>query len=145
MQHLSKAHRLLESTAKKVLSSNFMNSVEVVMSWTELGNLPSDYDEHDLSTHAATSTEETLNFNAMVHYVNHGASTYQRFAEVESGDVILDVMADINIDNKKSPTFSIEGKKYSQKNIGGELASVWDSRTKSGNSIFRTLLLKPAS
>ena len=142
---LAKAQRMLNKTSAAVLSANGMNSTSITLHWTELTAPGVDYDENDLSTHPASSTPQTLDFKAFVHFVNHGSSTYQRFAEVHTGDVIMDLPAATVIDGKNGPRFAIGGKFYTHKLVGGELAEVWDARTGNSQATFRTILLKPAN
>ncbi len=142
---LKKAQRTLNTTADQILSIDGMNTVDVTLHWTEAGTIPANFHQDLLSTHGTAPTKKTDDpFKAFAHFVQHGTSTFQRFAEVKNGDIILDIRTTVNIDNKPNPRFEINGHFYTQKKVGSELTEAWDSFTGSNAATFRTLLLKPA-
>lgn len=142
---LAKAQRTLQRTAAAVHACKGMNSHAVTMHWENPAAATPGYDPSDLSTHPATSATGSIEFRAFVHFVNHTVGTFQRFAEVKSGDVIMDAPAEIDFSGKPNPRFEINGCFYTQKNIGAELAQAWDAFTGNDTATFRTILLKPAN
>ncbi len=142
---LKKAQRTLGNTAAAVMAVDGMNTVDVILHWKEPSALPADHHPDLVSTQPATHSDQQSDpFKAFAHYVNHGTSTFQRFAEVKNGDVLADIPADIEIDGKNEPRFEINGSFFTQKNVGKELSSTWDAFTGQGNATLRTILLKPA-
>lgn len=142
--YFAKAQKMLDKTSAKIIANKGMNTVDVIMHWTDKGTLPADYHPSILSTHTQTNTEQTLEFSCFGHQVNHGTSTFTRFAEIKNGDFILDIPHTVNLADKPEPRFEIDGAFYTQQKLGKELAETWDTFTGNGRGTFRTIILKPA-
>jgi len=118
------------------------DGTDIVMTWNEwpAGTL------RDPVTQAwlGTPTPQSETRKAFVHYVNHGANTYVRFAEIKTGDVILDFVGDAEIDGREDLRFTIAGIEYVQKPISGELSEAWDALVQ-GHKLLRPVLLRKAT
>ncbi len=94
----------------------------------------------DGSNPAFTWADHSEEKKAFVHYVGIHTTGYTRNSEIKLGDVILDFISDVEIDDKQSLEFQIGGELYVQKNGGKDLAKSWDVRC-GGVPINRTVLV----
>ena len=78
-------------------------------------------------------------WEALVHYVDPTKSTVRNFSEIQSGDVIVELIDDTELP-AAVVTFDIGGVKFAQKDVGAELAEYYDLVI-GGQRIFRTLVL----
>lgn len=126
---------------RQIHRSGALNSGPVTLQWRTTAAVPVGY-LPDIETSAAgsTFTDHAEVTTALIHYVNIHTTGYSRFAQVESGDVILDFLGDVEIDGKDALRFLIGGKVYVQKDGGDELASSWDVRC-NGQAVTRTVLV----
>jgi hypothetical protein len=124
-----------------------MNACDVTLHWRSLVSPPPDYDPELKSVSSPVEaienggTSDTETIRALVHYVKPSTTGFQRFQEVEQGDVILDILADTDFSGKQDLRFEIGGVFYVQKPQGRDLARSWDTRH-GDEGIFRTLLLR---
>lgn len=83
---------------------------------------------------------------ALVHYVAAaGHGSVRQFNEIEVGDVILDFMADVQIDGRTNLRYGLPGDRwYVNKPVSDLLAQSWDV-VAGGQRIFRTVLARPAT
>lgn len=100
----------------------------------------------DPTTQATTGTPEqhSETIKGYVHFPDYASRTVVQFAEIEVGDVIVDLPPDVTIEGRDQLTFTINGEAWVQKKIGTKLAKSWDVVFE--NSRFcRTLLLRKAT
>lgn len=127
----------------QALASDAPNVVSAVLHWREVTR-PENFDPNDESSAAGTATvDKTQEFRAFFHTVDHRMAGFQRFMEVQTGDVILDYMDDLNLASKPDGRIEINGQFYVQKTASTGLLEAWDVRIGS-NGTLRTLLLSPA-
>lgn len=119
------------------------NVVSATLLWRAVTR-PLDYDRNDEDTAQAgtTVTPGTLDFQAFFHQVEHRLSGYQRFMEVQTGDVIIDYLADLALTGKEDVRVRVNGMIYVQKSASSALLETWD--VVMGNSgLMKSLLLTP--
>jgi len=85
-------------------------------------------------------------------------SVVRQFGEIQTGDLIVDVLPDAEVSLFEGqtqsgtvaltaldePRFALHGRQYSQAKVGGELDALWDA-TLGGEKMERTLLLRRAT
>lgn len=78
-----------------------------------------------------TVTEKTVTVNALLHWPQVGGSTAARnFAEIDDGDVIVDMTAEdaaAYLAGKTGLSFVIQGVRYRQKRVSDRLSASWDA------------------
>lgn len=89
---------------------------------------------------AEMGPEQSIEIRALVHSVAPGAHSVRLYAEVETGDILIDIDPAVQVD-KPGMTFELDGVKYVQKPIGDELAGAMDVVV-NGQRTFRALLLR---
>lgn len=91
---------------------------------------------------AATYTaEQEVEIDAFVYHVA-GTSAQRRFAELESGDLLLDVLdTDLDLSGKTGVYFKWQGVKWVQKAVGKDVTEHFDM-THRGTGVIRTLVLQ---
>lgn len=107
---------------------------------------PVGWRENDESSQAGTTVaDDELEFRTLFHQVDQRLSGFQRFAEVQTGDVILDYLADLGLDAPEKLDMRIEvaGRFYVQKSASAALKQAWDAFFEYGGAM-KTLLLMPA-
>lgn len=138
---------LMRAQAQAILNaSNATNAVDAVLHWrTFTGHDPEAPPWDETSANAANleAQDHTLPFRALFHQVGHRASGFQRFSEIEAGDIILDYLTDLDLTTKQDTRVVIQGRTYVQKSASRALLEAWDAASES-TGIFRTLLLTPA-
>lgn len=128
---------------EQALASDAPNVVSAILHWREVTR-PENFDPNDESSAAGTVTvDKTLPFRAFFHTVDHRLSGFQRFMEVQTGDVILDYMDDLNLASKPDCRIEIGPHFYVQKTASTGLLEAWDVRI-GNNGTLRTLLLSRA-
>lgn len=86
------------------------------------------------------AASETLQFRAHYHEVTSISGTVRQFAEISSGDAIIDFDPAVEF-GTEDLTFVITGKEWVPKEVGAQLAASWDSVV-AGVTLGRTLLLR---
>jgi hypothetical protein len=136
---MNSAATTLLRTARSLLARNQMNSGTVTLRWRVPAAAGTDLQiERD-----GAVTESSAAIRAFIHYVTPGATGFQRFQEVATGDVILDLPPEVDLSGKEDLRFEIAELSYVQKEIGRELAAAWDTRL-GDQKVLRTVLLRPA-
>lgn len=130
----NKIHRIHQ----KIHRVGALNSEPIVLRWSEL-NTPEGYLPDVETSPQPVATERTQTVPAFVHYVNIHTTGNIRYTQVRHGDVILDFLGDVILDDKPQLRFEVGGKIYVQKEGGDELAASWDVRC-NGQAITRTIL-----
>lgn len=88
---------------------------------------------------ASAATEKSESVRAMIHYIAPIISDVQRFAELNSGDAMLDLPRDTDdLEGRKQLTFEFDGKVWVQKKISGVLRDYWDVLV-GGERLYRTV------
>ena len=118
-----------------------LNTEPVLVKWRTPTSTPGNPNrESSQSGDEYADHEETL--HPFVHHVQIATKGYQRYSEVQSGDVILDFLQVPDLTGRKDVQFIIAGITYVQKDIGRDLAEAWDLRC-GGRAVVKTLLLRP--
>jgi hypothetical protein len=131
----------IAQAVEQVLASDV--AVNVTLRWRSVVR-PIGYDPNDeTSQSGGTVTPGSLVFRALVHQVDHRLSGYQRFMEVQTGDVIIDYTQDLALAGKEDVRLEIGGRLFTQKNASAALLEAWDAMTGYGGTM-KTLLLTPA-
>lgn len=88
-----------------------------------------------------SATDEMVETHTgLVHFVQPVKSGVRLFAEIETGDVIVDFPQDVPLSDKRGIYFEIDGTAYVQKDVGDALAEYWDL-VLGGRRMMRTLVL----
>ena len=104
---------------------------------------PPDYDKNDEDSAAgAVVTKHKMTFNVFFHQVEHRLSGFQRFIEVETGDVIIDYLAELSLEGKEDVRVLVNGQLYAQKTASSKLLETWDTVMANGG-MMRSVLLTP--
>jgi hypothetical protein len=118
-------------------------AVTAVLHWREVTK-PEGWDANDESSMAGAVFEpKQMEFRALKHQVDHRLSGFQRFMEVQTGDVILDYAQELALDGKEDVRIEINGRFYVQKNASAALLEAWDVEMGSGGTM-KSVLLTPA-
>ena len=132
----------IDEVVEQLLASEV--AVDAVLHWREVTR-PLGWDPNDEGSGAgAEVSPETLSFRALFHQVDHRLSGFQKFMEVQTGDVILDYVADLALAGKEDVRIEVNGRFYVQKNASTGLLEAWDAFTGHGGTL-RTILLTPAA
>lgn len=136
---LSVARRHAHIIRQNGVDANGRGQVQLL--WQELvgGSL-------DPSTGAqvgATATPRHTFIPGLVHFIS-AATVERRFAEVQVGDCLVDLLPDAPVDNLTGLRFRINGEEWVPKDIPALLARQWDTVV-GGVRLTRTLLLRKAS
>ncbi len=135
----------LRQQMEMMLAAEGVNAVTAKLHWRVVTKPPG-YDPDDESSTAGTvTTNHELEFRALVHQVDHRLAGFQRFMEIQTGDVMLDYLADLDLENpaKEDPRVEVNGRHYIQKSAGTALKQAWDIHSGTGG-YMKTLLLTPA-
>jgi hypothetical protein len=117
--------------------------VPMVLHWREVVR-PEGYNPNDESSTAGTVvTPRSRAFRALFHQVETRLSGFQRFLEVQTGDVMIDYLEDLELAGKEDLRVEVRGVYYTQKTASSALLESWDCQMESGG-MFKTLLLTPA-
>ena len=104
---------------------------------------PVDYDVNDEGDGTGVVVVPgVLEFRALFHRVAHRLSGFQRFVEVEAGDVMIDYAADLALAGKEDVRIEVGGEFFTQKNASTGLLEAWDAMAGHGGTM-KTLLLTP--
>lgn len=131
---------------KKDIARAFASAgTSVIITWEEWpdGTVPDPVD----GTMAGSPIQKTLTAPALVHAVSApGAAAVRKFTEVETGDMILDFDAgiDLTLDGRQKMRFNVLGQIYELKPVSDKLAATWDV-TIGATQLFRTVLLRKAT
>lgn len=131
----------IDEVVEQVLASEL--AVTAKLRWRGIVR-PNGWDPNDEgSDTGATVTPGLLEFKALFHQVDHRLSGFQKFMEVQTGDVILDYVADLALAAKEDVRIEVNGRIYVQKNASTGLLEAWDAYTGHGGTL-KTILLTPA-
>jgi hypothetical protein len=138
------AHLQIQQHFARILASDAANVVTATLLWRSVTGLPADYDANDETTLGdAVVSDHSLDFRSFFHQVDHRLSGFQRNLEIQTGDIMLDYLADLDLGAKRDLRVRIKGEIYVQKSIGTALKEAWDVQLGLGGTL-RTLLLTPA-
>ncbi len=127
-----------------MLLANRDLGVDAVLHWRVVTR-PEGYNPNDeTSAEGGTVEAFTQEFRCLFYQIDARLSGYQRFAEIQTGDVMLDYLADLELPGKDDPRVEIGGKFYVQKTASKELLEFWDLQSSAGG-VGRVLLLSPAA
>ncbi len=119
------------------------NVVTAKLHWRTVTR-PEGYDRNDEDTAAGgVVVPGVLEFRTFFHQVDHRLSGFQRFIEVQTGDVILDYLADLALAGKEDVRVEIGGRYYVQKTASTGLLEAWDVAMENGG-LMKSVLLTPA-
>lgn len=134
----------MNEAVEQILASEA--AVAAVLHWRQV-TYPPGYDEEDESSQeGATQQAMSLEFRCLFHQVDHRLSGFQRFMEVETGDVIIDYAADLGLgaEGREDERIEVDGRFYVQKTASRGLKEAWDAFAGHGGTM-KTLLLVPAT
>lgn len=121
------------------------NVVTATLRWRTVTGKSAGYDPADESSASGTTvTPGSMTFRAFFHRVDHRLSGFQRFVEVQTGDVILDYLADLSLTGKEDLRVEVNGRMYVQKSASAGLLEAWDVERDAGGTL-KTLLLMPVA
>jgi hypothetical protein len=139
--------RRIQRTMARMQKNRVANSGPVVLHWRTRSGSSANFDPHLQASKVGTTYAEASETKvAFIHYVSIHTTGYTRFTQIQTGDVILDFIGDVDIDGKEGLQFEIgrvgntPGKLYVQKNAGDELAQSWDVHA-NNQAITRTVLV----
>lgn len=125
-------------------SRGTMNVVTAILRWRVVVR-PEGYDAADESSaEGGMVTHGRREFGAFMHRVDHRLSGFQRFLEVQTGDIILDYRDDLALAHKEDVRVDVNGRMYVQKTASTALLEAWDVEIGSAGTL-RTLLLTPVA
>lgn len=107
------------------------------LDWVTLANVQED---PTTSAKLGTATPQTETVNGFFNYMNIAHSNVRQFEEIEDGDAIIDIPANIVIEGREGLAFTIDGQVWVQKRVGEKLAQHWEVHQ--GQRLYRTLLLR---
>lgn len=123
-------------------SEETANVVDATLLWRTVVR-PVGYDRNDEDTAAGSVvTPGSLPFRALFHQVDARLNGFQRFLEVETGDVILDYLADLSLAGKEDVRVKVNGMIYAQKTASTKLLEAWDVAMGHGG-LMKSILLVP--
>ncbi len=143
--------RSIQRRLQRAVARGDLNAADVILRWRD--RPAGDYDPIlDAGNPAFAPTARNQTLKAFVHYATVGSTAFQRFSQIQTGDVILDFPGDPrvgneddgfrSIDSLTNLEFEVNGVIYVQKTTGEDLAKTWDVRV-AGVSICRSLLVTP--
>ncbi len=121
----------------RLVSRGLLNSGLVTVMWRRpvAGSLPQDPMIEATQPERETVTREVP---ALIHFVEISRSMVRQFTAIETGDVILDLLQNVELP-RDGAEFIVNGERYVQKDAGKELAEFWDVMIE-GQRHFRTVL-----
>lgn len=125
------------------LAENLAESgTDIILSWDQYpANTPLD---EVTQTPAGTPVRTQKCVKGFVHLVQLSTtSAVKQFNEIETGDCIVDLAPDEDIDGKFNLRFLIAGETWCPKQVGDKLGRVWDV-VAHGQKMYRTVLLRKA-
>lgn len=126
----------------RLLSRMAQLGTEITLNWVTVTGAT--IDETTGAKVGGTVRRQSETVKGYVHFPEIATRTVQMFAEIEAGDIIVDVPPDTIIEGRDRLTFSINGEQWTQKKVGTQLSKAWD--TVFLNARFcRTLLLRKAT
>ena len=118
------------------------NVVTATLLWRTVTR-PLGYDRNDEdSAVGSVVAHGSLPFRAFFHQVEARLSGFQRFLEVETGDVILDYMEELALPGKENVRVLVNGYLYAQKTASTKLLEAWDV-TMGNGGLLKSVLLTP--
>ena len=136
---------MMKRDMQTAVKSGGMNSANVQFLWLEDAGAGSGTFDANVEGSYPETREVSGTARALVHFVQPIKSGIRQFAEIQPGDVILDMQptampAPEGADGLKCV---IDGQTYVQKDAGKELAQYWDLVV-GGERMMRTLLMTRA-
>jgi hypothetical protein len=111
---------------------------DILLTWSEYtGGTP---DPVTGANVGGMESRRTKLVKGLVHSAE-ATSSVRQFAEIEVGDIIVDLAPDAPIDGKTGLRFTIDGQVYCQKTVGEKLTKMWDV-VQANVRLYRTVLLK---
>lgn len=110
----------------------------VILNWVEFTGTPT-IDE-TTGAKLGETTNQTETVRGFVHFVQPAKTGVRLFEEMETGDAIVDLPPDTEIEGRAQLEFVIDGEIFVQKELGGKLAKHYDALVQ-GEKTVRTLLL----
>lgn len=85
-------------------------------------------------------TTQTENVKALSFEQVEASTKYRVYEEVEVGNAIIDLPADVTIDGRKGLVFVVDGVEWVQKEVGEELKKAWQRAE--GERVIQSFLLR---
>jgi hypothetical protein len=138
--NLRRDERRIAIAAKKVGNT-------ITMKWTTWSAAKPAADPStgaSLTTVSSHPVESSATFKAFFYEIAPSQSAYRAYAEVQTGDAIMELPSSVSIDGLENPYFIVNGEKWVQKEMGGELTKSWDG-TVGDRKLLRGVLLRKAT
>jgi hypothetical protein len=117
------------------------DGTDVIMTWVTLTGVTTDY---ALGVQTGVPTVHTETVKGMVHFPQVAIRNVERFAEIEVGDILVDLPPTVTIEGRDGLEFTIDGARWTQKKVGAELAKHFEI-VHENSRLCRTLLLSKAT
>lgn len=132
----------LPSILRRAALLAYRRGTAITLRWVETTGATEDATTGALVGGTATAQSEVV--KCPVHFVSAAnVSQVRQFAEVEIGDVLLDLPAATEVDTRRALTFLIDGRVFERKTVGSRLARSFDVVV-DGHRFFRTVLVRPS-
>jgi hypothetical protein len=116
-----------------------MHGTDITLRWREQAD-----PEIDRTTGAelgaAPPVEKSEVLRGMVHFIAPILSESKRFAEIASGDAMLDLPPETVLEGRRELVFEFDGKTWAAKKISDVLRDYWDVIA-GGQRLYRTVLV----
>jgi len=132
----------LEFILQRIGENLAESGTDILLTWDEY---PPDTPVDEVTqTPQGTPTQNQKCVKGFVHLVQASTmSTVKQFNEIETGDCIVDLAPDADIDGKLNLRFIIAGETWCPKQISDKLGRAWDVVVQ-GQRLYRSVLLRKA-
>ena len=132
----------IEFISQRIGENLAESGTDILLTWDEY---PADSPLDDVTqTPQGTPTHQQKCVKGFVHFVQASTtSTVKQFNEIETGDCIVDLAPDVEIDGKINLRLVIAGETWCPKQISDKLGRSWDVVAQ-GRRLYRTVLLRKA-
>lgn len=132
---------LIARDQARAMRAGQLSTGDVLVRWRPK---PAGFDPLLESSYAEPEAEQTATLRGFIHFVQPLKSGIRLFAEIQEGDVIVDLPGDATLPQDAAEvSFDIAGARYVQKDVGAALGEYWDTVI-GGRRMTRTLLLTRA-
>ena len=115
-----------------------LHGTPIVLKWnTAVGGTT---DPTTRNTIGGTVTANTSTIKGFVHFINPAITGYRAFTELQTGDAILDLDPEVNLEGKPDLIFEFCGQQWMQKNVGDQVAKALDA-VYGGSSVSRVVVV----
>lgn len=134
----------MRSNLPFILDRLALNAAEsgttVTLRWTQLSEVTED---PVTQAKLGVPTPMTAAVRGFVHFPS-ATSAVRMFTEVQVGDCLLDLPAEVELEGLDGLVFEIDGERWLPKAVGEKLAAHWDVLV-NDQRLYRTVLLRKAT